>query len=116
MNVIPANWVDGCPYLKNLAEHHHNEILSFDCLDFVLNCLKDKLHDPSRSEIEKLLAWASDTQQPLRLDHQQCVDWLYISDYLLMDAAYKIILNKLSVFHLPQMVFEYAKKNQCLEK
>ena len=116
MNVIPSNWVDGCPYLKNLAEHHHNETLSLDSLDFVLTCLQDKLSNPSRVEVEKLLAWAANLQQPLQLSHEQCIDWLYMSDYLLMDEAYKIILNKLSTFHLPQMVYECTKKNHDLDK
>lgn len=113
MDIIPSDWVNGCPYLKNLAEHHHNETLTFSALDFVVDCLKDKLHNPARKEIELLLNWAVDTTQPLSLSHDQCIDWLYISDYLLMDTAYKAILKKLSMFHLPQLVFENIGSRSC---
>lgn len=116
MDIIPADWVNACPYLKNLAEHHHNETLPLNCLDFVLDGLQDKLSNRSRSELEKLLSWATNTQRPLHLGHEQCIDWLYISDYLLMEDAYKVILNKLSTFHLPQMVYETAKQNHDLDK
>lgn len=102
---VPKDWIEVCPYLKNLAEHHCNEALTMDALHFVAEALKDKLIQTDTDGISRFLCWSLDTSRSPNLTHEQCIDWMHLADYLLMEPAYRVLVDRLTRIHLPQMIF-----------
>ena len=105
---VPNEWIVICPYLQNLKEFHCGN-LPFESIEYVTTCLNSKLSNTGVNSVHRFFTWALAPTALCGRTPNELLDWMYISDYLLMENEYSILLKQFSQVSLPQLIHTHLE-------
>ncbi len=109
---IPNEWIQHSVYLRNLRETFLENRITFSIFNDVIDLLQSELQTKSADTINQLFKWTLSPNRKGLLktfkDDDMIIDWLTLSDYLIMEAERHIIQNHIANTVLPRLVYRHV--------